>query len=227
MRHGPPPGIGAQVDEINYLVMENKRLAASIAAMRRDRAMADEEIRRLKAHIRSVETESDIQIRVLLDKISRMELGLKAGDSVKKDLQQAHKDAQSLVAARHELKLKVQQATEELDKWPTDIKRIPELLSKLDSMKMEHQRLRSAFEYEKGMNLDLLEHMQEKEKSLLSMDREVEFLRAEILAVQNRVQAPNGDAHLSRDVQYPCMYQSKDPYIDPYRRTAMEGNSPL
>ncbi|KAL2939866.1 Protein FLX-like 2 [Bienertia sinuspersici] len=172
MRHGPPPGIGApagrhlppEVEEIDHLIMENRRLAESIAAMRQNRAMADEEARRLRAHIRSIETESDIQIRVLLDKISKMELGLKAGESVKKDLEQAHKEAQSLVAARQELTSKIQEASHELEKYHDDIKRIPDMLSELDIMKLEHQRLRSAFEHEKSMNLDLVEHMQKMEK---------------------------------------------------------------
>ncbi|XP_021731391.1 protein FLX-like 4 [Chenopodium quinoa] len=223
MRHGQPPGNGTQIDEIDHLVMENKRLATSIAAMRQDRAMVEEEIRRIGAHIRSIETESDIQIRVLLEKIARMELGLKAGESVKKDLQQAHKDAQSLVAARQELTLKIKQASQDLDKWHTDIKRIPELLSKLDSMKLEHQRLRSAFEHEKHMNLDLVEHMQTKEKNLVSMDREVETLRAKILDVEKRVQEPYDSTHPNQDAQYPSLYQSNDLYYDPYRRAAIEG----
>lgn len=221
LRHGPPSGIGAHVDEIEHLVMENKRLALSIAAMRQDRAMAEEEIRRLKAHIRSTETESDIQIRVLLEKISRLELSLKAGESVKKDLQQAHKEAQSLVAARQELILKIQQANQELDKWYTDIKRIPNMLSELESMKLEHQRLRSAFELEKGMNLDFVEHMQQKEEDLVSMEREIETLRAEILNVENKVQDPYGGAYPNRDIQDSSLYQN-----DPYRRAAMEGKIP-
>lgn len=150
MRHGPPPGIGApashhlppEVEEIEHLVMENRRLAESIAAMRRDRVMAQEEVHRLRAHIRSIETESDIQIRVLLEKISKLELSLKAGESVKKDLQQAHKEAQSLVAARQELTLKIQEASQELEKYQNDIKRIPDMLAELEIMKLEHQRLR-------------------------------------------------------------------------------------
>ncbi|KAL2936194.1 Protein FLX-like 2 [Bienertia sinuspersici] len=236
MRHGPPPGIGApagrhlppEVEEIDHLIMENRRLAESIAAMRQNRAMADEEARRLRAHIRSIETESDIQIRVLLDKISKMELGLKAGESVKKDLEQAHKEAQSLVAARQELTSKIQEASHELEKYHDDIKRIPDMLSELDIMKLEHQRLRSAFEHEKSMNLDLVEHMQKMEKSLFSMEREVETLRAEVLNMENRAQVPAsyGGTYPIRDSQYPSLYHNDEPYYDPYRRAAIENTIP-
>lgn len=146
MRHGPPPGVrapaGAPVTEIDHILMENRRLAESVVAMRHEHAMADQEILGLRAYIRSTETESDIQMRVLLEKISNMELALKGGETMKKDLQQAHKEAQSLVAARQELVLKIQEARMELEKWHNDIKKIPDMLSEVESMKLEHQHLR-------------------------------------------------------------------------------------
>lgn len=240
IRHGRPPGIGApagqhlldpdvgaQVRKIDHLVMENRRLAASIAAMRQDRAMAVEKIHRLREHIRSIETESDIQIRVLLDKLSNMELGLKAGESVKKDLQQAHQEVQSLIGARQELTLKIQLLSQELEKWHSDIKRIPDMLSELDSMKLEHQRLRSAFEHEKSMNVDLVEHMEKMEKNLVSMEREAKILRAEVPYMEKRDQAPYGGEYPNREIEHPSLYHSNESYygIGTYRREAMEGTT--
>ncbi|KAJ8433104.1 hypothetical protein Cgig2_020600 [Carnegiea gigantea] len=244
MRHGPPPGVGAsagqrpleplplelaekeviaQVAEIERLVMENRRLAASQGAMRQDLVSAREEIQRLRAHIRSTQTESDIQIRVLLDKTAKMESDIRAGDTIKKDLQQAHKEVQSLVAARQDLTMKIQQAGQELEKCRFDIKRIPDMLSELDSMRLEHQRLRSAFEHEKRINLDLVEHLQAMERNLVGMDKEVERLRAEVVNAEKRLQGPYGGAYPNADHQYPPPIHGNGPYYDPYGRAHIQG----
>ena len=164
MRHGPFPGSGhtvglrsletaphpdiaenkmlAQVAEIERLAGDNHRLAATHGALRQELVAAQHEISRIKAQIRSIETESDIQIRVLMERIAKMEGDIRAGEHVKKELQQAHIEAQSLVTARQELTTQVQQATQELQKANADVKRLPELHAELDSMGQEHQRLR-------------------------------------------------------------------------------------
>ncbi|GMH04591.1 hypothetical protein Nepgr_006431 [Nepenthes gracilis] len=76
-----------------------------------------------------------IQIRVLLEKTANMELEARAGENVKKELQLAHKEAQSLVVARQELTAQIEQATQELEKAHTNIKKLPNILSELDSLR--------------------------------------------------------------------------------------------
>ncbi|KAH9613493.1 hypothetical protein KSS87_021398 [Heliosperma pusillum] len=234
MQHGPSPGIGtssghrpldhpevtAQVAEIDRLLSENRKLATSVRAMRMDLAAAQEEIKRVSSHIRSTETESDIQIRVLLEKIEKMESSIKAGDGVKKDLQQAHKEAQSLLAARKELISNIQKASQEIEMYQTDIKNIPDMISEIDDMRVEHQRLRSAFEHEKNINTDLVERMQSMESKLVAMSREVDTLRAESLKAEKRAQetAPYHGSYRNSDPQYPALYRGNGPYYDPYSR---------
>ena len=164
MRHGPFPGLGhtvghrsletaphpdsaenkmlAQVAEIERLAGDNHRLAATHGALRQELVAAQHEISRIKAQVRSIETESDIQIRVLMERIAKMEGDIRAGERVKKELQQALMEAQTLVTARQELTSQIQKATEELQKASADVKRLPDLQTELDSMGQEHQRLR-------------------------------------------------------------------------------------
>ncbi|KAK9213509.1 hypothetical protein WN943_002897 [Citrus x changshan-huyou] len=161
LRHGPFPGspaghrlleplplledkIAVQAAEIERLARDNHRLAASHITMREDLAAAQQEIPRIKAHIRNIHTESDIHIRVLLDKIAKMEADCKAGERLKKDLQQAHIEAQSLARARQELTSKIQQASEALHKARLEVKNLPDLHAELDSLRQEHRRLRYA-----------------------------------------------------------------------------------
>ena len=105
MQHGaleplPPPEllenkIASQAAKIERLAGDNHRLAATHVALREDLVAARHEAQKLKEHIRSIQTESDIQIRVLQEKITKMETDIRVGESVKKEFQQAHIEAQN------------------------------------------------------------------------------------------------------------------------------------
>lgn len=164
MRHGPLPGLGHapgyrlleplprpellenkiayQAAEIKQLAGDNHRLAATQVDLRQDLVAAEEEVQTVKAHMRSIQTESDIQIRALLDKIAKKEAEIIAGEGVKKELQKAHMEAHSLVEARKELRIRIRQATDELQKARVEVKKLPDLHGELDSLRQEHQRLR-------------------------------------------------------------------------------------
>ncbi|KAF8400449.1 hypothetical protein HHK36_013747 [Tetracentron sinense] len=246
MRHGPFPGLGSaaghrpleqlptrvllenkmavQATEIERLATENQRLASAHVALRRELLVAQQERQRLQAHIGSIQTESDIQIRVLLEKITKMDASIQAGMSAKKDLQQAHIEAQSLVTARQELTTQIQQTTQELQKAHSEVKKLPEMHVELDSLRQEHQRLRAAFEYEKGLNIEQVEQMQAMEKNLIAMAREVEKLRAEVLNAEKRSHAPNpyGGTYGNPDPSYPPAVQGSGIYIDGYGRPQVQ-----
>lgn len=157
MRHGPfssanrtlgtlPPELvdntlAVQEAEIERLSGDNHRLASTHVALRHDLVASQQDIQRLRAHIRSTQTEADIQIRVLLEKIAKMEAERSAGESIEEDLQKAHIEAQGLLKTNQELSVKIQQANQELEIARGDIKRLPELRSELESMKNEHHSL--------------------------------------------------------------------------------------
>lgn len=208
MRHGPFPAghhtseplshsdllehrLAVQAADIEQLAGDNNRLVTSQMALREDLAAAQQEVQRLKAHIRSIQTESDIQIRVLLDKIAKMEKDIRAGENVKKDLKQAHVEAQNLVKERQELATQIQQASHELQKIHTDVKSIPDLHAELENSRHELKRLRATFEYEKGLNIEKVEQMRAMEQNLIGMAREMENLRVDVLNAETRARAPN------------------------------------
>ncbi|KAM7472866.1 hypothetical protein LguiA_011049 [Lonicera macranthoides] len=238
MRHGPFPAghrstephrpelqenkFEIQEAEIERLVCDNHRLASTQVALREDLVASQQDIERLRAHIRSIQTESDIQIRVLLDKIAKMEVDIRRGESVKKELKEAHFEARSLVAARQELSVQIQEAKRELEKTRIGVKKVPEMHEELDSLRQEHQKLRSTFEYEKGLNMGKVEEMQEMEKDLLAMARQVEKLRSEVLNAENKAHAPNpypyGGPYMNPDPAYPPLMRGGGCYVDSYGR---------
>lgn len=188
--------LAAQEAEIERLVSDNRRLANTHKALRDALVSAAQDVQKIKSHIRSTQTESDIQIRVLLDKIAKMEVDIRASDSVKKELQQAHIEAQSLAASRQELSGEIQLATQKLKKVISDVKCLPDLHAELENLVQEHQRIRDTFEYEKSKNVELVDQLKAKEKKLIGMAREVEMLRAEISNAEKRINADGSGAFL-------------------------------
>ncbi|MBA0789963.1 hypothetical protein Gohar_014640, partial [Gossypium harknessii] len=134
--------IASQAAEIEQLARDNHRLTASHVTLREDVVAARHEAQKLKEHIRSIQNESDIQIRVLQEKIAKMEPDIRVGESVKKELQQALIEAQNLVKVRQELIAQIQQASQELVKTRSDVKCLPELHAELEDLRKEHHRLR-------------------------------------------------------------------------------------
>lgn len=134
--------LASQEAEIEHLTMDNRKLASSHLLLRQDLVAAKEEAEKVREQIRSTRNEGDIEIRILLDKIAKMEADIRASYSSKKELEEAHTEARSLVTARLELTTKIQQATTELDNSRSDVKKIPEMRMELDSLRQEHQRLR-------------------------------------------------------------------------------------
>ncbi|KAL3526670.1 hypothetical protein ACH5RR_011326 [Cinchona calisaya] len=181
----PPPGImeqklAPQHVEKQKLAAENQMLAATHGTLREELAAAQHELQMLHAHIGDMKSEKELQTRVFKDKIARMEAELQAADSIKMELQQARAEAQILVAGRQELISKVQQLNQDLQRAYSDVKQIPFLLSQLDGLRLEYQRCRATYDYEKKLCSDHLESLQVMEKNYQTMAREVEKLQAEL-----------------------------------------------
>lgn len=134
--------VAVQGAEMDRLVMENQKLAATHGALREEILIAQQERQRIRTHVGSVQTESNLKIRGMLDKISKMEADIKSADAIKKELQQAHMTAQSLVAARQELSLQIQRATMELHRIRADINKLPEMNFQLETLMQDHHNLR-------------------------------------------------------------------------------------
>ncbi|PIA37035.1 hypothetical protein AQUCO_03100054v1 [Aquilegia coerulea] len=243
MRHGPFPGLGsgathrlleplpppelmenkiaAQVAEIERLTRENQRLATTHVTLRQDLVATQKELQRLEAHIGSIQTESDIQIRLLLDKIKKIEVDIRAAESMKKEVQQAHKEAQSLITTRQELGSEIKQATQDLQKAHAEVEQLPELHAELNKLRQEYHRLRASFEYEKGLNLEKVEQLHTMEKNLIAMAREVEKLCAELFDAEKRAHAPylHDTAYVKPESSYPPPIQGGGTYMNGYGMT--------
>ncbi|XP_050381758.1 protein FLX-like 2 isoform X2 [Argentina anserina] len=182
----PPPQVleqklASQHVEMQRLATENQRLASTHGSLRQELAGAQHELQILHAQAGAMKSERDQQMRSLVDKIAKMEAELKAAEAVKGELQQARAEANNLVGARQESIVKVQQLGQELQRAHVEVQQVPVLVQQLDGLRQEYQHCRATFDYEKKLYNDHLESLQVMEKNYVTMAKEVEKLRAELL----------------------------------------------
>ncbi|VAI45114.1 unnamed protein product [Triticum turgidum subsp. durum] len=186
----PPPEIleqklAAQCGEIQKLALENERLAASHASLRKELAAAQQELQRIQAQGEAAKVAEEQEMRGLLDKAAKMEADLKSYESVKADLQQAHAEAQNLAAARQHLLADAQKLNKDLQRNFGEAQQLPVLKADLDAARQEYQHLRAAYEYERKLKMDHSESLQGMKKNYDSMVTELEKLRAELTNTTN------------------------------------------
>lgn len=186
----PPPEIleqklAAQCGEIQKLAVENERLAASHASLRKELAAAQQELQRIQAQGEAAKAAEEQEMRGLLDKAAKMEADLKSYESVKADLQQAHAEAQNLAAARQHLLADAQKLNKDLQRNFGEAQQLPALMADLDAARQEYQHLRAAYEYERKLKMDHSESLQGMKKNYDSMVTELEKLRAELTNTTN------------------------------------------
>ncbi|KAG9154628.1 hypothetical protein Leryth_022709 [Lithospermum erythrorhizon] len=194
-----------QATEIDRLTRDNKKLAASNVTLRQDLVDAHIEIKKRKKDILSIQEESDLQIRDFLDRIADIETDIRAGERIKRDLQEAESEARSLIAANCDLAYDIRNASQELEKE----KKLSEMNADIDNLRQEPQKLQcqmtnimKTLELEKGANKEKVEQMQLMEKDLVLFAKEVERLRYKVLNAQKQAHAPNLPSDL-RVAQYP------------------------
>lgn len=134
--------LAEQTAEAEKLIRENQRLASSHVVLRQDIVDTEKEMQMIRAHLGDVQTETDMHMRDLMERMRLMEADIQAGDAVKKELHQVHMEAKRLIAERQMLTVEMDKVTKELHKFSGDSKKLPELLTELDGLRKEHQSLR-------------------------------------------------------------------------------------
>ncbi|XP_039129916.1 protein FLX-like 1 [Dioscorea cayenensis subsp. rotundata] len=181
--------LGAQHQEIQALLVDNQRLAATHVALKQELAAAQHELQRLSHGISTLHSEKDLQLREVYEKSMKMEAELRGVEAMRAELIQIRGDIQKFTAARQELMGQVQGLTQDLSRVSSDVQRAPALKAEIETMKQEVQRARAAIEYEKKGYAENYEQGQVMEKNLITMAREVEKLRAEVANAEKRARA--------------------------------------
>ncbi|GMH24897.1 hypothetical protein Nepgr_026740 [Nepenthes gracilis] len=179
----------AQHQEIQGLLVDNQRLAATHVALKQELEAAQYELQQMQDYADSYRAEKDVQMRQVYEKSAKLEMDLGAVDAMKAELLQVRADIKELSAVRQELMGQAQVMTQDLARANADLQQVPSLKAEIDGMRQELQRARAAIEYEKKGYAENYEHGQVMEKKLVTMARELEKLRAEIANAEKRARA--------------------------------------
>ncbi|KAG0581130.1 hypothetical protein KC19_4G227100 [Ceratodon purpureus] len=196
---GPMSGIleqkmQAQHMEIQSLLSENQRLAATQVALRQELASAQQEIQRMTSMVTGLQAEKDAQIRSLIEKVAKLESELRSSENVRQELCQARADCQKLHLHSQDLTQQVRTTTQELQRARLDVQQVPVLRAEMDVLRAEMLQTRTAFEVERKTNAEQMEQRQAIEQNLLAMARELEKLRTEAVNAEKRARVNPGGA---------------------------------
>ncbi|XP_057771895.1 protein FLX-like 3 isoform X2 [Salvia miltiorrhiza] len=166
--------------ELRRLLGENRRLVEDRIALERELNSAREEFRRMNLGITDMRAEQDHQSRELIERVLKLDADLRATEPLKIEAAKLRDEVQRLNAIRQDLTVQVQALSQELAKFRADNQKIPVLKTEIDGLHQELVRARTAVDFEKNANIELMEQRQAMEKNLVSMAREVEKLRSEL-----------------------------------------------
>ncbi|KAJ6852255.1 protein FLX-like 3 isoform X1 [Iris pallida] len=198
-----------QQHEIRRLLADNRRLAEDRMAFQQELVAAKEEIHRMNLVIGDIRAEKEAHTRELIENGLKLEADLRATEPLRNDVIKLRAEVQKLNAMRQDLAGQVQNLTKDLARAQADNQQIPVLRTEIDGLRQELMRARTAFEYEKKGNAELMEQRQAMEKNLVSMAREVEKLRADIGNSDGRPWAVGGSYGMnlgSPDAPFPSSY---------------------
>ncbi|XP_020592006.1 protein FLX-like 1 [Phalaenopsis equestris] len=199
----------AQNQEIQGLLVDNQRLAATHVALKQELAAVLHELQRASHASGVLQAEREAEFRGVHERSMKMEAELLAADAIKEELIQVRGDIQKLNASKHDLSTQVQMLTQDLSRSSAKLQQAPAIKAEIEAMKQELQHARAAIEYEKKGYAENYEQGQVMERNLILMAREVEKLRAEVANAEKRARA--AAAAGSQAAGYVGNYANPDP----------------
>ncbi|XP_039072173.1 protein FLX-like 1 isoform X1 [Hibiscus syriacus] len=184
--------LAAQLQEIQGLLADNQRLAATHVALKQELEVAQHELHHMAQYADSMRAEKDVQMKEMYDKSVRLEVDLRGVEAMRAELVKVNADIKQLNAVRQDLTGQVQVMSQDLTRFTGELQQAPVLKAEIENVKQELHRARAAIEYEKKGYAENYEHGQVMEKKLISMARELEKLRAEIANAGKRSHAAAG-----------------------------------
>ncbi|XP_020554377.1 protein FLX-like 1 isoform X1 [Sesamum indicum] len=181
--------LAAQHDDIQALLVDNQRLAATHVALRQELEVAQYELQRADKYARTLHAEKESETRELYEKSVKMENELHALNAMRSELMQVHMDIKELTAAREDLTAQVQMMTQDLGRVTSDLQQVPTIKSEIEGLRHELERARAAVEHEKKGFSESFDHGKVMENKLITMAREMEKLRAELANAEKRAHA--------------------------------------
>ncbi|KAK4278528.1 hypothetical protein QN277_016364 [Acacia crassicarpa] len=226
--------IAAKNREIQSLLLDNQRMAATHVALKQELNATQQDIRLLSSAAAEVKVQRDIEVRGIYEKSLKMDAEVRAIEAMSSDLVQVRADIQELIEARKDLASHLQAIESELARVREEANQVPTIKADIETMRHEIQRGRNAIEYEKKTHATNLEHRQTMDKNIIIMTREVEKLRVELSNAEKRARATaaaSAVTAMNPSLGYPPNYDSPEmgyggfAYSDSYGMHQIQGGA--
>lgn len=181
--------IATQRREIQELLLDNQRLAATHVALKQDVAAAQDDLRRFSAAASSVKADRDAQVREIYERSLKLEAEARSIDGLPVELNRVRADIKELRTERKVLLEKLKDIDADIASAQSELRQMPDLKSEIEAMQGEIQRGRAAVEYERKMHSTNFELSEAMEKHMISMASEAEKLRSELADAEKRAMA--------------------------------------
>uniref|UniRef100_A0A5K1DLQ4 Uncharacterized protein n=5 Tax=Nymphaea colorata TaxID=210225 RepID=A0A5K1DLQ4_9MAGN len=132
--------LAAQHREIQALLLDNQRLAATHVALKQELSAAQQELRRASHLAAASRVEGEARSQELFEKTIGMEAELRALDNLRAEMQQVRADVQKLRSSRQELDAQADRLTQDLARARADVQQVSALRAEVETMHQELQR---------------------------------------------------------------------------------------
>ncbi|KAJ7517156.1 hypothetical protein O6H91_21G012400 [Diphasiastrum complanatum] len=183
----PPPAfveqkLRMQQAEMQRLVAENQRLAATHVGLRQELALKQQQVQQFQQAMAGIQTRNEGKIMNLMEKASKLEAELRLMEPLKPELQQMRGEAEKLSTRNQELMFQIQQLTIELQRvHRTDTQQYAVIQTQNQCLRQELQLARATYIMDRKAINEREEQKLTMEKTLVTLMREVETLRAQLM----------------------------------------------
>ncbi|OAY69045.1 Protein FLX-like 1 [Ananas comosus] len=149
--------LAAQHRNIQALLLDNQRFAATHVALRQELDASRHELRVAAAAAARARAERDAEVRGVFERSLRVEAEARGVEGMRAELDHVRGDVQRLAAARDEHLDRLQGLKAELARARAEIAQVSALRSEIEAMQREIQKGRAAVEFEKKAHAENLE----------------------------------------------------------------------
>ncbi|KAF9596693.1 hypothetical protein IFM89_012892 [Coptis chinensis] len=218
----------AQHREIQSLLLDNQRLAATHVALKQELSASTHELRHISAAATKLKAERDAQVRDVFERSLKMESEARMVVGVNEELIRVRGDMQKLNAERMELSSDLGAVRADLARLRADVHKLPLVKAEVEDLRRQIEIGRAAIELENKTREENLEQEEEMEKNMVIMARELKKLRAELANAKKKpwfravlmvMNMGLQQSHMPRMTERVC--------IDEFQNNSHELNQPL
>lgn len=132
--------IAARSREIQTLLLDNQRLAASHVALKQDVLAAQQDLRRLAATAASVKAERDAQVREVYERSLKLEAESRSAGALSAESNRVKAQIKDLRADRDQLSAKLKQVQDDIARTQPEQQEFSDLKADIEALRREVQK---------------------------------------------------------------------------------------